>query len=320
MVLTTSMQPQFARGLVHSRSSLYRWSSHAVGVGGTLLMHALLFQAATLGASGPKSRAPEETGPGASAITSGVDLSMTLVLVQLPGVTHSNTLQALASSGVAPVNGPIQMISPDPTPAFDVQDESDDESAEASQTVGDTATQSLLFGRYTGQINARIERAWRKPRSAVTDETAVPSLATLNDKASDAEEDDLFRCAVRITQDIRGNVKETELVRCNGTLVWQQSLVNAIQQASPLPAPPSPTVFTNALTLSFESRAYVLGMAEDDYYEPATYRLVQVNPSVPPTYHAGSQTMNSSFDAADVPPDPGLPFNAPVAPRTEADF
>lgn len=103
-------------------------------------MHALLFQAATLGASGPKSRAPEETGPGASAIVSGADLSMTLVLVQLPGVTHSNTLEALASNGLAPATGPIQVISPDPTPAFDVQDEPGDESAEASQTVGDPAT------------------------------------------------------------------------------------------------------------------------------------------------------------------------------------
>jgi hypothetical protein len=89
--------------------------------------------------------------------------------------------------------------------------------------------------------------------------------ASTNDAGTDAVPDELFHCQVRIQQDARGNVKETELVNCNGTVVWQRSLINAIQQASPLPAPPSPTVFTNAITLSFEAHAYHPGSSEDEY-------------------------------------------------------
>lgn len=312
-------QPRLTTALVRSPSSLYRWSSRAVGVCGTLLVHALLFQVATLGASGPKSHAPEETGPGATAMVSGADLSMTLVLVQLPGMTHSDMLEKLASAGSAPTTDAIQVISPDPAAALEAQDEVGEENAEASQTVGDPAVRSLLFGRYTDQIDARIERAWRKPRSAVTDGAAAPSFAGEHANNGDAEQEDLFRCAARITQDGHGNVMEIELMRCNGTLAWQQSLVNAIQQASPLPAPPSPTVFTNALTLSFEGHSYKPGMSEDGY-EPETYRLAQSKPDMSMTYPPSTQTLDPSLDPVGLTSDPGLPLDAPIAPRADTEF
>lgn len=255
------------------RRSLNRWSSHAIGACGALVLHAMLFQAASLGARAAKPRTPQETGPGASAIVSGADLTMTLVFVHLPGVAHSDMLEELASRGDAAANAAIQVISPDPTPAFDIEAEADaDMTSEALQSVGDPATRSLLFGRYTGQINARIERAWLKPRSAVAAEAEADRSA--NDASSSNEGRELFRCTARISQDAHGNVKEVELMRCNGTLAWQQSLVNAIQGASPLPAPPSPTVFTNALTLTFEGRQYAPGMSEHRY-EPAHRELAQ---------------------------------------------
>lgn len=258
-------------------TSVHRWSSRLVGACGALLLHALLFQAMTLGSAARKSRAPdEETGPGASAIVSGAELSMTLVLIQLPGITHSDTLEELASRGFAPANAAIQVVSPNPEPAFDGQELPAQQDAQAAVTAGDPAVRSMLFGRYAGQINARIERAWRRPRSAPSEATAVQPIAVSSDNSA-VERKDLFRCTARITQDVRGNVQEVELVGCNGTPVWQQSLVDAIQQASPLPAPPSPTVFTNALTLTFEARPYVPGVSEDQY-EPETRRVAAVRP------------------------------------------
>lgn len=259
------MQRQFSPGLIRAGASVQRWPSRLVGLCGALLLHALLFQAVTLGTSAKKSRAPEETGPGASSIVSGANLSMTLVWVQLPGVEHSNTLEEIASRGFAPANAAIQVVSPDPAPAIDGQETAAEQDADAAVTAGDPAVRSMLFGRYTGQINARIERAWRKPRSPVVDETTERLITASGTESSDPERQDLFQCSVRITQDLRGNVKETELLRCNGTLAWQRSLIDAIQEASPLPAPPSPTVFTNALTLTFEARAYARGDKEDGY-------------------------------------------------------
>src|SRR5688572_11612896 len=108
--------------------SPHGWSSHAIGACGALLVHALFFQAATLGASAPKRRAPDETGPGASAIVSGADMTMTVVLVHLPGITAAEEgLEELASRGFAAANAAIQVLSSDPAPALDVEVAEEDE-------------------------------------------------------------------------------------------------------------------------------------------------------------------------------------------------
>jgi len=93
-----------------------------------------------------------------------------------------------------------------------------------------------MLGRYVNQINARIERAWRRPRDPI--------------------DSDRFRCRARITQEPTGKVKEIELDNCNGDAAWQVSLVRAIQSASPLPAPPDPKVFSRRLVLSFRSQTF----------------------------------------------------------------
>jgi hypothetical protein len=108
--------------------------------------------------------------------------------------------------------------------------------------------QSPLAGRYLGQIDARIERAWRRPRTPVGD--------------------GLFTCRVRIEQDATGGVKEITLEHCNGDASWQVSLVHAIQAASPLPAPPAPSVFRRVLRMDFRAEPYSAQALQEDY-EPA---------------------------------------------------
>jgi hypothetical protein len=114
----------------------------------------------------------------------------------------------------------------------------------------------MLFGRYMGQISARIQRAWIRPRTPV--------------------EDGSFSCRVQISQDRSGVVQEVALQECNGDLHWQASLIQAIQTASPLPAPPDATVFSNLLTLELSSEAYVAGFKEDGYEAVPTARTAQV--------------------------------------------
>jgi hypothetical protein len=103
-----------------------------------------------------------------------------------------------------------------------------------------------MFGRYTGQIGARIDRAWEKPRTPVND--------LMSGISGDVVEPDTFVFQVQIRQDNQGNVEEVLLLACNGTEAWRHSLVVAIYQASPLPAPPVPTVFKRAITMTFEGR------------------------------------------------------------------
>ena len=134
-----------------------------------------------------------------------------------------------------------------------VAESADDPPADAPETAntGDRTELALMLGRYAGQISARIERAWVQPQSPA-DGRAVTSGASA--ERGETTGDQTFRCKVQIRQDARGNVEEVLLLACNGTEEWRHSLVVAINQASPLPAPPTPKVFTRALTMSFEGR------------------------------------------------------------------
>lgn len=125
--------------------------------------------------------------------------------------------------------------------------------------AADPASFGVMYGRYVGQIRARIDRAWQRPRTAI----GAP----------------IFQCQVQVDQDGVGRVREVMLVQCNGDARWQLSLVHAIEAASPLPAPPSATVFTQRLLLEFRATAYSPG-APSALYEPpgalpASYKLEQ---------------------------------------------
>ncbi len=137
---------------------------------------------------------------------------------------------------------------------LDIPDlQSDEHASNAGQGV-DAGEYAQLYGIYSGQIQARIDRLWRRPRS--------PIKAS---KADTAREPDKFDCLVNIIQDSQGNVQEVLLPHCNGSAEWQRSLVLAIPQASPLPAPPKPTVFTRSIALSFSAIPYSPSAAADEY-------------------------------------------------------
>lgn len=179
---------------------------------------------------------------------------MTLILIDSSTSSNQASADEVASAGLTPSDLSIRIASPDSLPAVDLgntAEQSDD--APGKDEAEDPAQRALLFGRYSGQIKARIERAWLRPRSAIGARS--------------------FDCSVRILQDRSGNVKETMLQNCNGDARWQLSLVQAIQSASPLPAPPNPNVFADAVTLQFESSGYVEGAPANDF-EPLSPSLV----------------------------------------------
>lgn len=103
----------------------------------------------------------------------------------------------------------------------------------------------VMLGRYIGQISARIERAWIKPRAPIAEGQ--------------------FACRARILQNTDGAVQEIELEGCNGNSAWQISLVRAIQSASPLPAPPDPSVFARTLRIPFKADPFVTGGSPDGF-------------------------------------------------------
>src|ERR1700729_2868733 len=199
----------------------------ALAITGTVLLHALLLLPLILDLSLPSRPLPNHGGAGASAADSSQDATMTVVFIndaaaqeQLPTVKP----EELASRGLAPRDLPITVLSPDSAAASAVDPSSKEpQEPSAAETAADQARHALLYGRYIGQGQARIEGAWMRPRTDI----GSPQ----------------FSGRARIEQDGAGAVIGIKLDHCNGTARWQQSLVSAIKTASPLPAPPDPSVY-----------------------------------------------------------------------------
>jgi TonB C terminal len=237
----------------------------AIGLAGSLLLHGLVLQTVVLGSGAHKIRPPEILQPG-SPLNKPADA---LVFVDLPNSakTTDEIDEALAPIRAAIKDSPIPVTHPDPSPPRDIDslDLAEDKDSASSVDNGDGTERARLFGIYTGQIQARVERIWRRPRTPV--QGGIDSRKTSNSA-------EYFHCQVQIVQESNGSVREIMLPNCNGSIAWQHSLVTAIQQAAPLPAPPSPAVFQRSIALSFIGYAYGAGSSEEDY-EIAPIRTVQ---------------------------------------------
>ena len=237
-----------------------------LGLAGTLSLHGLALQSLILGSGSHKPRPPDVQGVSAARIGSAAAAVEELVLVTIADAPREDEGLAdqIASLGPRLQDPPISILSSDALMAVDVDstEQVQDDSIPVAPTAGDPALRALMWGRYTGQISARIERAWERPRSPVNDPIQT---AKSDASGASAAADETFRCRVQIRQDTRGNVQEVLLLECNGTEAWRHSLVVAINQASPLPAPPTPTVFTRSLTTTFEADAYRPGSAPYQY-------------------------------------------------------
>jgi hypothetical protein len=237
----------------------------AWGILGTLLVHVIALQSfVVLGTSVHHVKKLESQGAGSIAGGDAAAADQTLVLLQPIESANADRsiFEEFASRGSALRDQPLTILSPDPMPAAPdlPKDAIEDPTSDATLVSGDPAGRARLFGIYSGQIEARIERIWRRPRTPVNEGVA----AGHNQGSADVS----FQCQVQVVQDGQGNVQEVLLPHCNGSVAWQHSLVMAIQDASPLPAPPDPKVFSRTITLNFVGLAYTKGSADDDY-EPA---------------------------------------------------
>jgi hypothetical protein len=246
-----------------------------IGLAGTLALHTLALRTVVLGSRAHQIRPPEIQEPGSLLSKSEAKPADALVFIDLPHTlkTTDGLDEALASVRAAIKDGPIPVTQPDPSPPRDLEvlALSDDKNLESSVDSGDGAERARLFGIYAGQIQARIERVWRRPRTPVEER---------GNTAKSANAPEYFHCQAQIVQDSIGNVQEILLPNCNGSVAWQRSLVLAIQQASPLPAPPSPKVFSHSMMLEFIGNAYNTGSSEGDY-EIAPIKAVETLSTLP---------------------------------------
>ena len=166
-----------------------------------------------------------------------------LILVALAGESASHAALTVISAAPAPV--------PAILPGVD-----DARDASAAAPGDDPDEQARLLARYTAQLQSRISRAWRRPRSPIS---ATSGTA--------ADQDTVFRCQVSLRQDAQGRVQEIRLPACNGSPAWQNSLAKAIVSAAPLP-PPDQLIPSETITLEFVGQPYSPGAPPDEYEPP----------------------------------------------------
>jgi hypothetical protein len=230
-----------------------RWIPRSLGFAATVVVHLLLVTPMVLGVAEHKRRTPDGDGTVASA--SYGEQYERMILLDLAAIAASEAdtpAPSIDSEGIAPDEIEIQLVSSDPQPPPELKAEDMEEAETANEAAGDPAGHAALFGKYMGQVSARIERAWMRPRSPIAGGR--------------------FECRVRITQDVRGNVQSIELQSCGADETWRKSLTSAILQASPLSAPPEPALFTPTLTLNFSGDQYVANQSPEYAYEPVIVR------------------------------------------------
>lgn len=220
----------------------------------SLALHVLLMTPVLIGLGTNAPRRPIDSSELENSTQDGPSSSMTVTFIDEsdPGIGGGETSQRLAA------NPPLNSVSL-PIPAPNVNLPADDDEDPTHDSLNGSSQSDpgskLLFGRYIGQITARIERAWMRPRAPI--------------------ENPFFACRVRITQDRNGVVQEIELVQCNGNAQWQTSLVQAIQTASPLPAPPDADVFTGRVTLDLQSAAFDPGGSAEGFEPGASVAALE---------------------------------------------
>lgn len=217
----------------------------------SVVIHVVLIQAIVMGGGAVSSPRVRE-GLGANSYGSPDEATTTLYFVEDSSVTDvpDPSLSQLASAGKVLQSLGVTIISVDPSIDAALKDSNLEQPTLSmdEQSAGEREARAALFGRYVSQIQARIERAWVRPRAPIGDES--------------------FDCQVQVVQGKRGEVQEVALQRCNGSAPWQLSLVRAIERASPLPAPPDDAVFSPSILMSFRAYPYAPG-SEQELYEPS---------------------------------------------------
>lgn len=219
------------------RSTAGRWPSRVAGITATILLHILITSPLVLGAGAQNSRHAVTDGISTTSWASRGEQTESMILLDLSAIASSDSELLVVSSSADEraasddVSALILAASrPSPPGEIQIEDDAgeDDETAEAA---GDPDGQAQLFGKYTGQISARVERVWERPRLPM--------------------DSGRFDCSARVGQDRQGKVLSVSLQDCGTSEDWRRSLTSAILQASPLSAPPEPLPFAETLILHF---------------------------------------------------------------------
>jgi hypothetical protein len=226
-----------------------RWLTSLVAGAATLALHLIFITSIEWGLGSGRRTDSEHVLPRLSS--PGADREADNLTMEWVEITESTSDEDFGETGFRLPELALQPVMVE-APSVPLLSDLGLEAAAQAAASGPPEFESAALSRlYLGQIDARIERAWLRPRSHIGSRA--------------------FSCKARIDQDEQGNVHDIALIRCNGSARWQQSLVQAIRAASPLPAPPDPHIFKRIITMHFQAQPYS-ATDNPDLYEPGTLR------------------------------------------------
>lgn len=257
------------------------WPSRSIGVFATVLVHLLISAPLVLGYAAHKSKPKTPDGIGSVAWASKGERAEAMILLDLSQLSASEEQDLekpdIDAEGIVLEELKMMLVSLDPKPPAELPIDEADLAETSNVAAGDPTGSAALFGRYMGQVSARIERAWMRPRTAI--------------------EGGHFECRARIHQGRHGDVLSIELEGCGNDEAWKRSLTSAILRASPLSAPPEPWLFTETITLKFSADQYVAGQSPEYQFEPVTMQIAMNGAAAAPSN--GAKPIDSAPSALD---------------------
>jgi colicin import membrane protein len=105
------------------------------------------------------------------------------------------------------------------------------EEEQQRRAANDSRLQNLR-SQYIAQIQQHVQRRWLQP----------------------AQMSAGWQCEVRVQQNVMGDVLSVQIVNCNGSDAFRNSVEQAVWKASPLPTPKDPDVFDKTLRFIFRPK------------------------------------------------------------------
>jgi hypothetical protein len=191
------------RGL---RTVQRNWPPVVLGFIGSMALHLLLVPTVFFGTATSRIHLPDQ--PQGEAGQTSKSESENLVIIDLAQATKSATgvrIDLRIDRARLKLNVTKTIVID--RPRIDIHVDSSDEElmGQGAADSYEDSNRAHLAGIYSGQIRARIERIWRRPRGPVND---------ASDIADKRGAIDPFQCLVTIVQDSLGRVQETQLLSC----------------------------------------------------------------------------------------------------------
>jgi hypothetical protein len=139
-----------------------RWPARSIGIAATVLVHMLLCWPLVLGTAAHKKKTPE--GMGTTAWASQGEEVESMVLIDLSSLSAWPQLDlpkidpAELAIELEREQQELRLVSAITEPDVAIEEEAE-EAEEAREAAGDPRGRAELFGKYMGQVAARIDRA-----------------------------------------------------------------------------------------------------------------------------------------------------------------